>query len=96
MPADSPANQMRVMLAHLRASGVPFERAREIAWERIRWPHDTTHRWEWKALLGDYQAAAMVGMRVDQVADQIEAWRRAYEGEHAPEARPMGQLLAAA
>lgn len=49
----SPAVQMRVMLARSRAAGVPFDRAWESAFERVKWPHDTTARLDWKYTLED-------------------------------------------
>lgn len=63
----SPATQMREMLVRSRRSGVGFERAWESAFERIRWPHDTTHRNDWK----------------DQLEADREQWRVAYEREGA-------------
>jgi hypothetical protein len=47
----SPAVQLRVLLIHARDRGFAFDEAWEWAWARIRWPHDTTHRREWKAVL---------------------------------------------
>lgn len=53
----SPAVQLRVHLARARAQGMPFERAWGTgfcdgwAFERVRWPHDTPHRRDWKAAL---------------------------------------------
>lgn len=63
----SPATQMREMLVKSRRSGVGFERAWDSAYERIRWPHDTAHRNEWK----------------DQLDYDRESWRVAYEREGA-------------
>jgi hypothetical protein len=40
-----------VLLIHARDRGFAFDEAWEWAWARIRWPHDTTHRREWKAVL---------------------------------------------
>ena len=71
---------MRVFLLKARAMDKPFEEAHEFAFERIRWPHDTQHRREWKALLGDYESAREVNVRREEVTQQIELWRAAYEG----------------
>lgn len=48
----SPATQVRVYLARARERDMTFERAWVFAIERVRWPHDTRHRWEWKGVLG--------------------------------------------
>lgn len=72
---------MRVLLAKARALNKDFDAAHEFALARIRWPHDTTHRREWKALLGDYGAAREVGVRREEVTRQIEIWRAAYNGQ---------------
>ena len=53
----SPATQMREMLVQSRRYGVPFEKSWDSAFARVRWPHDTEHRQEWKALLEDQRAA---------------------------------------
>lgn len=50
-----PCHQMRVMLAASKRAGVPFDRAWASAYERVRWPHDTGHRTEWKAVLIETQ-----------------------------------------
>lgn len=63
----SPAVQLRIKLRRARECGATFEDAWEAAYENIRWPHDTTHRREWKAILGD--------------PDAREVWKAAYHGE---------------
>lgn len=75
----SPAVQMRVLLERARDRLMPFDEAwvwaigeqfvREdklidFRGGRVRWPHDTTHRIEWKQILGS---------RKDR-----EVWRRSY------------------
>lgn len=42
---------MRAMLLASRDGGVEFDRAWTSAWDRIRWPHDTQHRVDWKEVL---------------------------------------------
>ena len=32
-------------------SGVTFEDAWELAWRQVVWPHDTSHRRQWKTAL---------------------------------------------
>lgn len=73
-----PSEQMRILLGKARALNKDFDAAHEFAFSRIRWPHDTTHRREWKALLGDYDAAREVNVRREEVTRQIEIWRSAY------------------
>lgn len=86
----SPATQMRVLLARSRARGVTFERAYHLALnERIRWPHDTTHRKEWKATLG-YVEEDSSPLEQARAARQIALWRAAYYRE------PMDDRRAAA
>jgi hypothetical protein len=54
-PADisreTPATQMRILLTRLRDNNLPFERAWDRAWKKVKWPHPTEHRVEWKATL---------------------------------------------
>jgi hypothetical protein len=59
----SPEEQLREHLTRLRRTGVPFDRAWPVAFERVRWPHDTTKRRLAKEILNDTR----------------EAWRSAYE-----------------
>jgi ABC-type oligopeptide transport system substrate-binding subunit len=73
-----PSEQMRVLLDKARSLNKEFDAAYEFAFSRIRWPHDTTHRREWKALLGDYESAREVNVRREEVSQQIEIWRSAY------------------
>lgn len=63
----SPAVQLRVLLEHGRDRDMSFELAWEFAWTRIRWPHDTTHRREWKAVL--------------EQRDTRRVWQAAYNRE---------------
>jgi hypothetical protein len=60
----TPAEQLRADLSQLRAHDVPFDRAWEVAFRRIKWPHDTITRRAWKPIL-------MAGR---------ERWRECYEG----------------
>lgn len=69
---------MRLLLDRARVLGKDFDAAYEFAFSRIRWPHDTAHRREWKALLGDYSAAREVGIRQIDVTRSLEVWRAAY------------------
>ena len=48
---ESPARQMRILLQRLRANNLPFETAWDRAWKKVKWPHPTEHRIEWKATL---------------------------------------------
>lgn len=58
-----PDQQIRVMLAASKKAGVPFDRAWASAYSRVSWPHDTTHRREWK----------------DTLECAMTVWRSAYE-----------------
>jgi hypothetical protein len=49
----SPAAQLRRLLIAAREQGLLFEEVWEPCLRQVRWPHDTTHRHEWKAILGD-------------------------------------------
>lgn len=44
------------MLAASRRAGVSFEHAWRTGLEKVRWPHDTTHRHEWRRLLPEQRA----------------------------------------
>jgi hypothetical protein len=61
----TPPEQMRWQLAALRRGGMPFDRAWDIAFSRIKWPHEKPERVEWRAIVeaGRHQ------------------WERAYHGE---------------
>lgn len=59
----SPPTQLRHMLMVSRRHGIVFEQAWEAAWVRVRWPHDTEHRRDFKKVLKE--------QRVD--------WAAAYE-----------------
>lgn len=67
----SPAEQLRVHLERDRERGVAFEVAYSSVLDedagRIAWPHNTTHRREWKAILDSPR--------------QREVWRAAFENE---------------
>ena len=63
----TPAVQLRVALKRSRANGRDFDSAWTFAMSNIRWPHDTTHRREWKAIL--------------EAPETVEAWRLAYHNE---------------
>jgi hypothetical protein len=49
--AGSPAEQVRVSLARSRSAAVPFDAAWAAAYANVRWPHDTIHRLQWKAVI---------------------------------------------
>lgn len=74
----SPAVQLRARLQEARVEGMEFEEAWPWAFKRVKWPHDTTHRVEWKAVLGDPASAQRVGMAPGQAAKQVRAWRACY------------------
>lgn len=78
----SPAIQVRVLLAWARGQGFDFFTSWRVVLGdmitrsngepdfingRVRWPHDTTHRREWKRIFAD--------------VDQQDVWRAAFEGE---------------
>lgn len=48
---QSPAEQVRMLLARSRRHGVPFDAAWRQAIKRVRWPHDTDHRAQWKDVM---------------------------------------------
>lgn len=78
----SPAVQLRVALALARKGGFDFDTAWASAFASIRWPHDTTHRREWKKILS--------------APETVEAWRAAYEREAcASRQLAMARLVAA-
>jgi hypothetical protein len=58
----TPPHQLRVMLAISRRHGIVFDDAWEKAWIRVRWPHDTEHRRDYKKIL----------------LEQLDVWRSAY------------------
>jgi hypothetical protein len=67
---------MRSTLATFQRHGVDFEQAWEKAWRRIRWPHPTPLRREWKRAL----------------AATRPTWARAYEGDLCPTGSQMAVL----
>jgi hypothetical protein len=69
----SPAVQMRVLLMRARERGMTFDAAYSFAFARIRWPHDTSHRREWKVVLADPAG--------------VQTWREAYERTPLPKDR---------
>lgn len=60
----SPAVQMRLSLERARGYDRDFDQAWDSAFANVRWPHDTTHRREWKGILDD--------------PNTKEIWRSAY------------------
>jgi hypothetical protein len=87
----SPAVQMRKLLAYGRERGWEFEAAWRWAFERVRWPHDTTHRLEWKGVLGrSHDDPKPIP------SAQREAWRSAYERQtQSTREQSVGLLVAA-
>lgn len=76
----SPAEQLRRDLERFAVAGLIPERAWQIAFERIRWPHDTAQRKQWKAIL----------------ENDRERWLAAYTGQvPEPSDEAAGQLVAA-
>jgi hypothetical protein len=76
----SPAEQLRRDLERFRAAGRPFDEAWRIAYQRIRWPHHTLPKQEWKAIL----------------AGQRHLWHAAYERDTATRVlEATGRLTAA-
>lgn len=93
----SPAVQIRALLEEARAQAMPFDVAWDWMWPKVRWPHDTVHRLEWKAVLGDREAAERVGMSSWQINRQRDAWERSYTREPVTDREaPLLRLLAAA
>ena len=87
----SPAVQLRHLLAFGRANRWTFDSAWRWSFERIKWPHDTSHRQEWKAILGVLHDDPGV-----MPARQRDVWRRAYEQSPATVAdSSVGKLIAA-
>jgi hypothetical protein len=87
----SPAVQFRRLLEYGRERGWAFETAWRWSYERVRWPHDTTHRREWKKILGESPDDPR---RVP--SQQRQAWQSAYE--RLPQSRreqSVGLLVAA-
>lgn len=88
----NPAVQMRVLLEFGRDRDWAFETAWRWSFERVRMPHDTTARKEWRAILG----LAFDDERLGP-SRQREMWRRAYEREQATKGEQgVGKLLIAA
>lgn len=87
--ACSPAEQLRVHLGRARAADMAFDHAWGQALQRIAWPHDTSHRREWKSILGD-------GKDMSTPKKMLASWRRAYEGEPSRLSESAPGLLAAA
>lgn len=87
----SPAVQFRRLLVYGRERGWSFETSWRWAYERVRWPHDTTHRKEWKGILGESHDDP----RANPVK-QREAWQSAYEGaSQSDREHSVGMLVAA-
>lgn len=87
----NPAVQFRLLLVFCRDHEWAFLVAWRWSFERVRWPHDTTARREWKQIMGD---------RCDDPrvlpARQREMWQRAYErGEVTRSEQAGGKLMVA-
>lgn len=86
----NPAVQLRILLDDARRRGLEFEEAYGLAVgaapdykdSRIRWPHDTAHRQDWKRILASEKTR--------------EVWRRAYDREPSTERQKTLQHLAIA
>lgn len=66
--SGTPAEQLERDLRRMRQHGIDFDDAWLRAWSRIRWPHATGDRRQWKAIL--------LGSR--------HIWRAAYYRHAAP------------
>jgi hypothetical protein len=87
----SPAVQMRTLLAFGKERGWTFETAWRWSFERVKFPHDTTHRRGWKEILGEDPTDPR-----KLPSAQRAAWRRAYENEAATRReRSVGVFVAA-
>lgn len=95
MAGSSPAVQLRLLLEQSRSFGRDFDVAWEMALEpgRIRWPHDTAHRREWKLILG---VEDEFGNPIDD-SEIREVWRAAYHREPAAKSseKSLTRLIAA-
>jgi hypothetical protein len=89
----TPAVQLRCALERAREYGRDFDDAWESAVAHIRWPHDTTHRREWKEILG---VEDQWGRPLDD-CEVREVWRAAYNREEivTPRERSLARLVAA-
>ena len=87
----SPAIQMRKLLVFGREHGWEFELAWRWSYERVKFPHDTTHRREWKQVLGERHDDARAIPTL-----QRDAWHSAYDRlPQTPRERSVGLLIAA-
>jgi hypothetical protein len=72
---------MRLALERARTYERDFDEAWDSCFGLVRWPHDTTHRREWKAILADERTKAV--------------WRSAYYKTEAPSRqRAVGRIAA--
>jgi hypothetical protein len=69
--------QLRAHLERARVAGMPFAKAWPWALQRVRWPHATAQRREWKYLLGLEVDGTVVQARTN--ARILLAWQSAYE-----------------
>lgn len=51
----TPAEQVRRDLQTFRCAGLSFEKAWDHAYQRVKWPHDTEARREWKAVIAAHR-----------------------------------------
>lgn len=72
-----PMPQLRAHLERARVAGMEFATAWPWALQRVRWPHATAQRREWKWLLGLEVDGTIVQARTN--ARILMSWRRAYE-----------------
>lgn len=72
----SPAEQLRDRLAMAKRAHLPFDVAWERAWRRVKWPHDTEHRRQYKCALGATRGV----------------WESSYNGEWSPAAESVQML----
>lgn len=95
MSGVSPAVQLRQLLEQYRNYGREFDVAWAMALEpgRIRWPHDTQHRREWKMVLG---VEDEYGNPITDSAIK-EIWRAAYYRQPMArrQERSLSRLIAA-
>lgn len=66
-----PTTQLRVALTAARDSGVEFESAWVASLREVRWPYDTEHRREWRAVIEEGKTI----------------WQAAYERRELPDVR---------
>jgi hypothetical protein len=87
-----PMPQLRAHLERARVAGMSFERAWPWALERVRWPHATAERREWKWLLGLEPDGTLMQARAS--ARILMNWKAAYDRMPSRSQAALGELVA--